>query len=155
MAPAVFAHGYCTVFLSHSASHNSGSCNSLVRSVNCVLQDIPGRRRVTEKSFLLFFCLVEEVLNVRPITPVSAVSRDFEVLTLNHFFALLFAAIPSQCASLSPGENFDHKKRYVQEQSYEDIVWSHWLREDVSLLNKCAKCKRDQSDVVLKAGDLV
>ena len=62
---------------------------------------------------------MEQTLNARPITPVSTDSRDLEALAPNQFLLEHYAASYS---SLSPWENFDHKKRYARAQSYVDAI---------------------------------
>ena len=96
-------------------------------------------------------CLVEQALNSRPITPVSADSHELEALTPNQF---LLGQNTTSFPSLLPGEHFDHKKSYVRAQSYAHAIWSRWLREFVPSLNKRIKWY-NHSDFTLKTGDLV
>ena len=42
-------------------------------------------RRLTEETLLTTLCLVEQLLNARPLTAVSSDVNDFEALTHNHF----------------------------------------------------------------------
>ena len=127
MAPTIFAHkGVIWKFNPPGAPHHGGSWERLVRSVKRVLYDILGSRRVTEEVLGTTLCLVEQALNLRPITPVSTDSRELEAITPNHF---LLGQPATSFPSLLPGEKFDHKKRYVQAQSYVNAIWSRWLRE--------------------------
>ena len=152
VAPAVFVHkGIKWKFNPPSAPHHGGAWERLVRSVKRVLYDILGNRRLTEEVLGTTLCLVEQLLNARPITPVSSDPHDLEALTPNHFILGHSAA---SFPSLSFEDNFDHKKRYARAQSYANAVWSRWLREYVPSLNKRAKWHND-SDVTLKTGDLV
>ena len=152
VAPAVFVHkGVKWKFNPPSAPHHGGAWERLVRSVKRVLYDILGSRRLTEEVLGTTLCLVEQLLNARPITPVSSDPHDLEALTPNHFILGHSAA---SFPSLSFEDNFDHKKRYARAQSYANAVWSRWLREYVPSLNKRAKWHND-SDVTLKTGDLV
>ena len=81
MAPTIFAHkGVAWIFNSPGAPHQAGFWERLVRSVKCVLHDIPGRRRVTEEVLGTTLCSVEQALNSRPITPVSTYSPELEAL---------------------------------------------------------------------------
>ena len=96
-------------------------------------------------------CLVEQALISRPIFPVSNDSRELEALTPNQF---LLGQHATSFPSVLPGEQFDHKKRYVRAQSYANATWSRWLREYVPSLNKRVKW-HTQSDSTLKTGDLV
>ena len=96
-----------------------------------MLYSILDSRRVIEP-----FCLVEQALNSRLITPVSTDSRELEALTPNHF---LLGQLDTSFPSLLPMEHFDHKKRYVRVLSYAKAIWSRWLREYVRLLNTRVK----------------
>ena len=152
LAPAVFVQkGIKWKFNPPSAPHHGGSWERLVRSVKRVLYEILGNRRVTEEALGTTLCLVEQSLNARPITAVSSDPLDLEALTPNHFiFGQHAASFPSQ----SFEENFDHKKRFARAQSCANAIWTRWMREYVPSLNRGAKW-HNQSDVKLKAGDLV
>ena len=134
-----------------SAPHHGGSWERLVRSVKRVLYDILGNRRVTEELLRTTLCLVEQSFNTRLITAVSSSPLDLEALTPNHFILGQHAA---SFASLSFKENFDHKKRFARAQSYANAIWTRWMLEYVPSLKWRAKW-HNQSDVKLKAGDLV
>ena len=101
-----------------------------------MLYDILGSRRVGQEVLGTTLCLVEQALNLRPITPVSTDSCELEALTANYFLLGQHAA---SFPSLLPGEHFDHRKRYVRAQSYANAIWSRWLREYVPSLNKRVK----------------
>ena len=119
-----------------------------------VLYDILGSRRFTEELLGTTLCLVEQVLNSRPITTVSTDSRELDALNPNHF--VLGQHAPS-FSSLLPGEHFDHKKRYARAQSYTNAIWSRWLVPYVPYvpsLNKRVKW-RTPFDFTVKTGDLV
>ena len=108
MAPTIFAHkGVAWKFNPPGASHHGGSWERHVRSVKRVLYDIPSSRRVNEEVLGTTLCLVEQVLNSRPITPVSTDSRELEALTSNHF---LLGQHPTSFPSLLPGEHFATRK---------------------------------------------
>ena len=152
MAPTIFAHkGVAWKLNPPSAPDLGGSWERLVRSVKRVLYDILGSRRVTEEVLGATLCLVEQALNLRPITPVSTDSRELEALTPTQF---LLGQHAKSLPSLLPGEYFDHKKRYVRALSYANAFWSPWLREYVPSVNKRVKW-HTQSDFTLKTGDLV
>ena len=115
------------------------------------MYDILGNRRVTEEVLKTTLCLVEQSLNVRTITAVSSDPLDLETLNPNHFILGQHAA---SFPSLSFEENFDHKKRFARAQSYANAIWTRWMREYVPSHNRRAQW-HNQSDVKLKAGDLV
>ena len=95
----------------HPIMDHGGSWKRLVRSVERVLYDILGSRRVTEEVLGRTLCLVEQALNSRPITPISTDSRELKALTPKHF---LLGQHATSFPSLLPGEHFDHKKRYLE-----------------------------------------
>ena len=130
------------------APHHGGSWEHLVPSVKRVSYDILGSRVVTKEVLGTTLCLVEQVLNLRPITPAS--SRELEALTANYFL------LGKHATSFPPrllGEHFDHKKRYVQALSSANAIWSRWLREYVLSLNKRVKW-HTQVEFTLETGDL-
>ena len=68
-----------------AAPHHGGSWERLVRCCKRVFYAIIGSRKLTPEVLETTFCLVEQSLNARPITSVSASPDGFEVLTPNHF----------------------------------------------------------------------
>ena len=134
-----------------AAPHHGGSWERLVRCCKRVFYAIIGSRKLTPEVLETTFCLVEQSLNARPITSVSASPDGFEVLTPNHF---LLGRNGTSFPSLSFQEHFDHRKQYIRAQSYANAIWSRWLRDYVPALNKRSKWHSD-SDVILKTGDLV
>ena len=150
LAPAVFVQkGIQWKINPPSAPHHGCSWERLVRSVKRVLYDILGNRRVTEEVLRNTLSLVEQSLNARPITAISTNPLDLEAL--NHFILGQHAA---SFPSLSFEENSDHKKRFAKAQSYANAIWTRCKREYVQSLIRRAKW-HNQSDVKLKAGDLV
>ena len=57
----------------------------IVRSFKHVFYAVLGNRRLTDEILTTTFCLVEQCLNARPITPVSSEATDLDRLTPNHF----------------------------------------------------------------------
>ena len=62
-------------------------------------------RRLTEETLSSTMCLVEQILNTRPLTASSSDSLDFEALTPNHFlvkrstvFLPVSLNLPSDCS---------------------------------------------------------
>ena len=133
------------------APHQGGSWERLVRCCKRVFYAIIGSRKLTPEVLETTFCLVEQSLNARPITSVSASPDGFEVLTPNHF---LLGRNCTSFPSLSFQEHFDHRKQYLRAQSYVNAIWSRWPRDYVPALNKRSKWHSD-SDVILKTEDLV
>ena len=91
-----------------SAPHQGGIWESLVRSFKRVLYTILGTRRLTEEVLHTTFCLVENALNSRPSTPVSADPSDLNAITPNHF---LLGEYSTGIPSVVGNNEFDHRKR--------------------------------------------
>ena len=133
-----------------SAPHQGGIWERLVRSFKRVLYAILGTRRLTDEVLHTTFCLVENALNSRPLTPVSADPCDLNALTPNHFLLGEHStSIPSVV-----GNEFDHRKRYARAQSYANVIWSCWIKEYVPTLNRRSKWQTP-AEQHLKTGDLV
>ena len=71
-----------------SVPHQGGIWERSVRSFKRVLDTILGTRRLTDEVLHTIFCLVEQALNSRPLTPVSADPCDLNAITSNHFIIL-------------------------------------------------------------------
>ena len=104
MAPTIFAHkGVAWKSNPPGAPHHGGSWEALVRSVKRVQYHILGSRGVTEEVLGITHCLIEQALNSRPITSVSADSRDLEALTPNQFLHGQHATIHTLSFALTWG----------------------------------------------------
>ena len=133
-----------------SAPHHGGVWERVVRSFKHVFYAVLGNRRLTDEILMTTFCLVEQCLNARPITPASTDPADLDALTPNHF---LLGTASSTLPTHFHAE-IDHRKRYVRAQAYSDAIWNRWLKEYVPNLNHRSKwCKSSNRD--LKTGDLV
>ena len=69
----------------HSAPHQGSIWEKLVCSFNRIFYTILGTRRLTNEILHATFCLVENTLNSRPLTPVSADPCNLNAITTNHF----------------------------------------------------------------------
>ena len=105
-----------------------------------------GTRRLMDEVLHTTFCLVENALNSRPLTPVSADLCDLNALTPNHF--------PLGIPSVFGNNELDHRKRYARAQSYANAIWSRWNKEYVPTLNRRSKWQTP-AEQHLKTGDLV
>ena len=93
---------------------------------------------------------MEQSLNAPPLVPASADATDLDALTPNHFLlGTSGSVLPSHQEA-----DIDHRKRYVPAQAYPDTIWSRWLREYISTLNRRSKWS-SQSNRDLNTGDLV
>ena len=131
--------------------HHGGVWERLVRSFKRTLYAILDNRRLTDEILHTNFCLVEQTLNNRPLTPVSSDANDFVALTPNHF---LLGNRSSCLLSLARVDDFNHRKRYTRAQAYANEIWKRWLKKYVPALNRRPKW-RTQPTGMLKTGDLV
>ena len=134
-----------------SAPHQGGIWERLVRSFKRVLYTILGKRRLTDEVLNTTFCLVEYALNSRPLTPVCADPSNLGAITPNHF---LLGNQATRIRSIVGVDEFDHRKRYARAQSYANAIWTHWLKEYVTALNRRSKWQTP-AEQHLKFGDLV
>ena len=116
-----------------------------------MLYSILGTRRLTNEVLHTTFCLVENALNSRLLTPVSADPCDLNALTPNH---VLLGEHSTGIPSVVGNNEFDHRKRYDRAKSYANVIWSRWIKEYVPTLNRRSKWQTP-AEQHLKTGDLV
>ena len=92
------------------APHQVVFWERLVRSFKRVLYTILGTRRLTDEELHTIFCLVENALISRPLTPVSADPCNLNALTPNHF---LFGEYSTGIPSVVGNNELDHCRRYA------------------------------------------
>ena len=68
-----------------AAPHFGGVWERLVRSCKKAMYAVLRNRSITEDVLSTTMCLVEQMLNTRPLTPVSSDVNDLESTTPNHF----------------------------------------------------------------------
>ena len=68
-----------------SAPHHGGVWERIVHSFKLVFYAVLENHRSTDEILTTTFCLVEQCLNARPITPVSPEVTDLDALTPDHF----------------------------------------------------------------------
>ena len=151
-APAALAcKGIRWKFNPPIALHQGGSWERMVRSCKRIFYSILGNRRMTDETLNTTFCLVEQALNNRPLTPVSADPNELEALTPNLLLlGRSFQALPS----LVPGDEPDLRRRYTKAQAYANAKWVRWMKKYVPPLHKRGKSNK-RSDISLKSGELV
>ena len=80
-------------------------------------------------------CIVEQTLNVRPLTPVSSDVNDLEALTSNHFLL----GNKNDCLPYLPcAEEFvDHRNLFRQTQAYANLISDRFRKDYLRTLNNC------------------
>ena len=97
-------------------------------------------------------CLVEQVLNTRPLTCASSDPDNFEALTSNHFL-LGRASVAFPVGVVQP-DDFNHRRVFRQSQSHVSLIWKRWLQEYVPQLQRRHKWFSD-SNCNICVGSLV
>ena len=96
-------------FNSPAAPHYGGVWERLVRSCKKAMYAVLGTRSVTEDVLVPTMCIVEQILNARPLTPVSPDVNDLETLTPQSLPAWQQERLPYlPCTE----ENVDHRKPF-------------------------------------------
>ena len=134
-----------------SAPHQGGIWRSMVRSFKRVLYSILGTCRLTDEVLHTTFCLLENALNSRPLTPVSPDPCDLNAIMPNHF---LLGEYSTGIPSVVGINEFDHRKRYARAQSYANAIWSRWIKEYVPTFNRRSNWQTP-AEQHIKTGDLV
>ena len=110
-----------------AASHMGGVWERQIRTVRKVLNSVMQEQSLDQETLSTMFCLVESVINSRPLTAVSDDHRDLKPLSPNDL--LLLGHEPM----LPPGEfvrqDLYCKRRWRQVQYLADIFWRRWIRE--------------------------
>ena len=135
-----------------SSPHFGGAWERLVPSCKKAMFAILSSRRLTEETLSTTICLVEQVLNARPLTCASSDPNDFEALTPNHF--LLGRASVSLPVGVVKPDDFNHRRVFRQSQSHLSWIWKRWMHEYVPQLQKRHKWFSD-SNCNICVGSLV
>jgi len=134
-----------------SASHMGGVWERQIRSVRKILQALMTEQCVDDEGLTTLMCLVESIVNGRPLTSVSDDHRDLEPLTPNHLLLLRSGA------TVPPGEFVKEdmycRKRWRQVQYLADVFWRRWTREYLPTLQLRRKWNEPVRNV--EVGDVV
>ncbi|MEZ4720248.1 MAG: hypothetical protein R2813_00025 [Flavobacteriales bacterium] len=138
-------------FNTPTASHMGGTWERMIRSVRKLLLVLVSDQKMTEENLSTMLCLAENMLNNRPLTPVSNDPQDLEALTPNHL--LLFR----KTSGLPPGQFVKQdlyvRRRWRQIQFLADLFWQRWKREYLPMLQSRAKWIERKSN--LQVNDFV
>ena len=109
------------------APHFGGVWERMVRSCKKAMIAIVGNRTLTDDVLSTAMCLVEQILNSRPLTSVSDNPKDLEALSPNHF--LLGRSSPATPFIPDAQRYTDLRRVFRVSQAYADMIWSRWNRE--------------------------
>ena len=139
-----------------TASHMNGAWERMIRSIRRIFGALLKGQTLTNELLTALMAEVEEIINSRPLLPVTMDAEFDEPLTSNHL--LLLRGNPN----LPPGI-FDQKesydtRRWVQSQNLAQQFWSRWIKEflpNLALRQKWFKPQTNmqKNDVVLLVDD--
>jgi len=134
-----------------AASHMGGIWERQIRSVRKILSVLLKQQCVDDEALMTLMCIVESIINSRPLTAVSDDHRDSEPLTPNHL--LLLRAGPTVPPGLFVVQDV-YRRRWRQVQYLADVFWKRWIKEylpSLQLRQKWIQPSRniDIGDVVL------
>jgi hypothetical protein len=132
------------------ASHAGGVWERQIRTVRKVLAGLTAEQRMTDESLSTLMCLVESVINNRPITTTSLDPGDLEPLTPSHF--LVMRPVDSLHGVFDQAD-LCVRKRWRQVQYMADLFWRRWTKEYLPSLQQRAKWTTPQRN--MSCGDIV
>lgn len=110
-----------------ASSHMGGVWERQIRTVRKVLAAVMTEQLVSDESLNTMFCLVESIINGRPLTTVSDDPKDLTPLTPNHL--LVLRPRDEGSPGLFDKQDLFCRKRWRQIQYLADLFWSRWKRE--------------------------
>ncbi len=132
------------------ASSHGGVWERQIRTCRKVLAGLVTEQTLTDEGLVTLMCLVENVVNNRPITTVSMSPQDPEPLTPNHLLLLRAETCPP---GFFKADDIYARQRYRQVHYLADVFWRRWVREYLPGLQRRTKWINETRE--LKAGDLV
>jgi hypothetical protein len=139
------------VFNTPAASHHGGVWERLIRSTRKIFQALSTGCQFTmdDEQLVTLLCIVESIINSRPITNNPDDCRDCEALTPNHL--LLLRNGPQALGSFESSDLYGRRWRQVQCIASE--FWKRWLREYIPSLQIRNKCHNPERNI--EVDDLV
>ena len=134
------------------ASHAGGAWERCIRTVRRVLNALLLEYgTLTDEILDTLFCIVENIVNNRPLTYCSEDPNDLSPLTPNHILRLNGSDALALPGKFCARDRYRSRWRFVQHLS--DQFWSRWLKEYIPELQRRAKWLEPKRN--LKVGDLV
>ena len=124
-------------FVPPAAPHFGGSWERLIKPFKDAFYKVIGTRILSDETLSTFFCEVEAVMNLRPLTTVSSDPTDTEALTPIH----ILLGRPSTI--LPPGlflpRTLTQRKTWKEAQVLTQQFWNRYLKNYLPLLNTRTK----------------
>ena len=134
-----------------TASHMGGSWERQIRTTKKVLNAVVKQQTLNDEGLLTLMCLVESIVNGRPLTVTSDDVKDAEPLTPNHLLLLRSSnALPPD---VFQKHDLYSRRRWRQIQYLADVFWRRWVREYLPLLQQRQKWRKEARN--LQKDDLV
>ena len=139
------------IFNTPAAPHHGGAWERLIQSIKKTLLAVSGGElsNLDEEQQETLFCLVESIINSRPITHNSDDVRDAEALTPNHL--LLLRRGPQALGTFDRSDVYGRRWRQVQWLA--SSFWRRWLKEYIPSLE--TRNKQTKPEQNLRIDDLV
>ena len=140
------------VFNAPGASHHGGVWERMIRSTRRILDSLLTSQPLTDETLSTFLCEAENIVNARPLTPVSMDPIDAEPLTPNHLLLLS----PGGFLQTGIWQETDRVslKRWKQARHIAETFWKRWRTEYLPLLQSRPRTwTREKGN--LKVGDIV
>jgi hypothetical protein len=136
------------IFNPPAASHMGGVWERVIQSVKKTLRGLMKDQLVSDETLRTLIVEVEGILNGRPLTSVSDLPNDLDVLTPNHL--LLFRSNPNVPPGVFEKSDSCCKRRWRQVQYMADLFWKRWLKEYLPMLQERRKWNKRRRN--LQAG---
>ena len=136
-----------------SAPHMGGVWERLVQTVKASMKFVLKDLILTEFQLITFIVEVENIVNSRPLTPVSDDPSDLEALTPNHFLKGFnnTGVLLNRDKELNIKKSY--KKRWVHIQMCLKHFWNRWTKEYLPTLTTRSKWIDETRN--LEVGELV
>ena len=138
------------IFNPPGASHMGGVWERQIRTVRSVLRGLLPLQVLDEEALTTLMCIVEGIVNGRPITRISDDPKDLAPLTPNHL--LLLRSGPTHPPGVFVKQDL-YRRRWRQVQYMADVFWKRWVSEYLPTLQVRQKWLCPKRN--LKVGDLV
>ena len=136
-----------------AASHMGGIWERQIRTIRKLLSALMNQQQLTDEALHTLLCIVENIINSRPLTVISDDPADLEPLTPNHILHLRSGP------SLPPGEFVKQdlycRRRWRQVQYLANVFWTRWTKEYLPTLQLRSKWLQNQDNVKVNSVVLV
>jgi hypothetical protein len=118
------------------ASHMGGVWERQIRTIRAILLNLTSQQTLDDERLATLMCIVENIVNGRPLTKLSDDPNDLTPLRPNDLLVL------NSGPSLPPGK-FVHqdalRRRWRQVQYLADVFWTRWVKEYLPSLQQRQK----------------